>query len=334
MLQRTFYRVIWTLFVVFGVVTLTFFIARVIPADPARMAAGLHANPEQVQEVRRQLGLDQPLPVQYARYVAGLLRFDLGKSIQSRRPVMDDIKLFLPATLELVFISFIIYVFVGISAGVFCAIRPHSFGAMIAQVGSIAGAAIPIFWIGLVFQLIFGGWLGWLPVAGRLGAAEQPPPFVTGMYSIDSLLAGNWVLFKDSVAHLILPLATLVLGLLAIAIYLTEVAVRQELEKAYVQTAYSKGLSERVVILRHVLRNAMNPVLTMVALQLGWLLGGTILVEVVFSWPGIGLYAYESFRTFDYAPIQAITLIITFTFMLINLVVDLIYPALDPRIRK
>lgn len=326
-------RLVWIIFVVLGVVTLTFFISRVIPADPARLAAGLTAGQEQVEEVRRNLGLDQPVYVQYGRYMAGLLQFDLGRSIQTRQPVWNDIKLFFPATLELVLVSFTIYVILGLSIGVVWALYPDTLAATMAKGVSVMGSAIPVFWIGLVFQLIFGTRLGWLPIAGRLDLTAIPPPFVTGMYTIDSLVAGDFKLFWDAVLHLILPVASLVLSLLALAARLTQAAVRDEMQQGYVRTARSKGLSEWVTLWRHVIKNALNPVLTMLGLQFGWLLGGTVLVEAVFSWPGIGLYAFESFKTFDYAPIQALTIVITFTFVFVNLLVDLIYPVLDPRLR-
>lgn len=327
-------RLVWIIFVVLGVVTLTFFISRVIPADPARLAAGLTAGQEQVEEVRRNLGLDQPVYVQYGRYMAGLLQFDLGRSIQTRQPVWNDIKLFFPATLELVLVSFSIYVVLGLSIGVVWALYPDTLAATMAKGVSVMGSAIPVFWIGLVFQLIFGTRLGWLPIAGRLDLTAIPPPYVTGMYTIDSLVAGDFKLFWDAALHLILPVASLVLSLLALAARLTQAAVRDEMQQGYVRTARSKGLSEWVTLWRHVIKNALNPVLTMLGLQFGWLLGGTVLVEAVFSWPGIGLYAFESFKTFDYAPIQALAIVITFTFVFVNLLVDLIYPILDPRLRQ
>jgi peptide/nickel transport system permease protein len=334
MVRYVLLRLAWIVFVVLGVVTITFFLARVIPADPARLAAGINAGQAQVDEVRRALGLDQPVYVQYLRYMAGLFRFDLGQSIQTRQPVWDDIKLAFPATLELVLYSFIIYVVLGIGIGVVWAAWPDSFVAIVARAISVIGAAKPIFWIGLVFQLVFGTQLGWLPIAGRIDLTALPPPFVTGFFTVDTLLAGDMKLFWDAVWHLVLPVTSLVLSLLALAARLTQAAVREELQKAYVRTARSKGLSNRVILTRHVLKNALNPVLTMVGLQFGWLLGGTILVESVFSWPGIGSYAFESFKTFDYAPIQALTILITFVFVFVNLLVDLTYPLLDPRLRQ
>lgn len=334
MFRYLFLRLVWIIFVVLGVVTLTFFIARVIPADPARLAAGLNANVEQVEEVRRALGLDQPIYVQYQRYIFGLLRFDLGESIQTRQPVWNDIRQVFPATLELVLYSFTIYVVFGVSLGVLWALHPTSLAAKLARTLSVIGAAVPIFWIGLIFQLIFGTRLGWLPIAGRLDLTAIPPPFVTGMYTIDTLLAGDFELFTTALIHLILPVTSLVLSLLPLAARLTQAAVREELQQGYVRTARSKGLAEWTVLWRHVIKNALNPVLTMLGLQFGWLLGGTILVEAVFSWPGIGLYAFESFKTFDYTPIQALAILITFTFVFVNLLIDLTYPLLDPRLRQ
>jgi peptide/nickel transport system permease protein len=278
MFQYILLRLVWIIFVVIGVVTLTFFISRVIPADPARLAAGLTAGQEQVEEVRRELGLDQPVYVQYLRYMAGLMRFDLGDSIQTRQPVWNDIKLFFPATMELVILSFFIYVVLGVGLGVLWAIHPGKMVEPIARGVSVLGVAIPIFWIGLIFQLVFGTWLGWLPIAGRLDFTAIPPPFVTGLYTVDSLLAGDVELFWDAVVHLILPVSALVISLMALATRLTKASVRDELHKAYVRTARSKGLSEWITLHRHVVKNAMNPVLTMLGLQFGWLLGGTVLV--------------------------------------------------------
>jgi ABC-type dipeptide/oligopeptide/nickel transport system permease component len=325
-------RLAWLLVVAFSIVTLTFVISRVIPADPARLAAGLHADPAQVAEVRRLMGLDQPLAQQYLAYLRGLLRGDLGRSVQSRQPVLDDIRMFLPATLELVVTAFSVYAVVGVSLGVVWAAWPDSWAARAIHLLTVSGVAVPVFWVGLVLQLLLGTRLGWLPVAGRLSPEVAPPPTVTGLYTVDALLAGQWGVWTDAVRHLVLPVAAAVFGVLSVATRLTRESVGAELLREYVRTARSKGVPEGSVLLRHVLPNAFNPVLTMLGLQFGWLLANSILVEVVFSWPGIGLYAFTSFQTFDYNPIMAITLIGTGTFFLVNTVVDLLYPLLDPRI--
>jgi peptide/nickel transport system permease protein len=325
-------RLAWLLVVAFSIVTLTFVISRVIPADPARLAAGLHADPAQVAEVRRLMGLDQPLAQQYLAYLRGLLRGDLGRSVQSRQPVLDDIRMFLPATLELVVTAFSVYAVVGVGLGVVWAAWPDSWAARAIHLLTVSGVAVPVFWVGLVLQLLLGTRLGWLPVAGRLSPEVAPPPTVTGLYTVDALLAGQWGVWTDAVRHLVLPVAAAVFGVLSVATRLTRESVGAELLREYVRTARSKGVPEGSVLLRHVLPNAFNPVLTMLGLQFGWLLANSILVEVVFSWPGIGLYAFTSFQTFDYNPIMAITLIGTGTFFLVNTVVDLLYPLLDPRI--
>jgi ABC-type dipeptide/oligopeptide/nickel transport system permease component len=193
---------------------------------------------------------------------------------------------------------------------------------------------LPVFWIGAVLQLIFFYLLGWLPLGGRLGEVVMPPPHVTGFYTIDSLLAGQWGTFVDAIRHLVLPAAAIVLSLLAVGMRQTQAAVMQELGQHYVRTARGKGLSELRIALKHVLRNALNPILTVTGVQFGYMVSWVILVEVVFNWPGIGLYAYQSFQVFDYAPIIAMTLIATVVFLAVNLLTDIAYAIIDPRVRR
>jgi ABC-type dipeptide/oligopeptide/nickel transport system permease component len=326
-------RLAWTVVVLLGIVTTTFLLSRVIPADPARLAAGIDAGPDQVAEVKRVMGLDQPVFVQFARYVAGLAHLDFGLSIQSRRPVTDDLATVLPATLELVLLSFFVYAVLGIALGILWSMRPRTLEALVIHLVSIGGVAVPVFWVALMFQLVFGTALGWLPVAGRLDSELQPPPDVTGLFTVDALLAGNLALFGSALRHLALPVAALVLHHLAVATRLTRASILEELDKPYVRSARARGLTRTKILFKHVLRNALNPVLSMLGVQFGRLLGGTLLVEIVFSWPGLGLYAFNSFRTFDYNPIIGIAIVTTIGFMLVNLLVDLLYPVLDPRIR-
>lgn len=236
------------------------------------------------------------------------------------------------ATLELVILSFTIYVFLGILMGVIWAARPRGFLSRVLSTITSAGVAMPLFWSGLLLQMIFAGQLGWLPTAGRLPQGVAPPPAVTGLYTLDSLLAGDVGLLLTSLTYLILPVAVLVFNKMAIASRLTKSTVTTEMEKDYVRTARAKGVGERAILIRHVLKNALNPVVSMLGLQFGWLIAGTILVEVVFSFPGLGLYLFNAFRTFDYNPIMAITIIVTIVFVVVNTIVDLIYPILDPRV--
>lgn len=318
--------------VLFLITLITFTLSRVVPADPAAMVTGLGASTEQIQEVRRIMGLDQPLPVQYMHFMEGLVKFDFGKSIRTQRPVRDDLAVFLPATFELMIVSFIMYVFIALPLGVLSAVRTGGATDILIRGSSILGSGVPVFWLALVLQLIFFAHLGILPSGGRIEARDMPPPHLTGFFTIDSLMAGNFGLFLTVLKHLLLPVASIVLSMLAVGVRLTRASMLQELNQLYVQTARSKGLTERQVLFRHVLRNALNPVITMFGIQLGYLLAWIVLVETIFQWPGIGLYAYNSFQGLDYEPIMALTLVFSTFFVLVNLVTDLIYPLLDPRI--
>lgn len=327
-------RLWWLLVVVWTAVTLTFVLSRLIPADPARLAAGLQAGPEQVEEVRRQLGLDRPLLEQYFNYLSGVARFDLGKSIQTRQPVVDDIFKYLPATLELVFAAFITYAILGIVFGVLWARFPRSLGSKALSLFTVLGVALPVFWIGLILQVVFAANLKWFPLAGNLPYSKYQVEFVTGMGTVDSLLAGDIPAFGFALKAMVLPVTALVISQFAVSTRLTRSTMTSELQKQYVTAARARGSSEARITIFDALRNALNPVITMLGLQFGWLLGGTILVEVVFSWPGLGLYAFNAFRTFDYNPILAITIVITITFVIVNELVSLLYPKLDPRLRR
>ncbi|MFD1715839.1 ABC transporter permease [Amnibacterium flavum] len=333
-LRRLATRILWIFVVVWAAVSLTFVLGRVVPADPARLAAGLNAGPEQVAEVRRQLGLDLPLWDQYLNYLGGILRLDLGDSIQSRQPVLQDILYFLPPTLELVFIAAFTYAVIGVSLGVVWALLPDGFRSKLINVISVIGAALPVFWIGLLLQLAVASGLGWLPVSGTLDYGDYGLARITGFTVLDSLLGGNTYALGDAIAHLILPVTALVVSQLGIALRLTRTTVSAELKKPYVRTARARGESEGKVVIVDVLRNSLAPVITMLGLQFGWLLGGTIIVEVVFSWPGLGLYAFNAFRTFDYNPILGITLVITATFVIVNELTDQIIRWLDPRVKE
>ena len=332
MLKYFLRKIGWLLLILLSAITITFILSRIVPADPARLAAGLMAEKEQVEQVRKEMGLDQPLPTQYFRYISGLVRFDFGRSIQSRGPVLEDLKVYLPATLELVVFTFALYSFLGVALGLVWAMWPTGIIGYTIKFITTAGVAIPVFWAGLIGQIIFANKLRLLPVAGRIGIDLIPSEPITGLYVIDSLLRGDLDLLISALSHLVLPVFSLVLFMLPVAARLTRTSVTAELKKDYVRTARGKGIPEPKVMVNHVLKNSLNPVISMLGLQFGWLLGGTIMVEVVFSWPGIGTYLYNSFRTFDYDPIMSITILVTVAFVFVNTVVDLLYPVLDPRI--
>lgn len=327
-------KLFWLCVVTWAAVTLTFFLSRVVPADPARLAAGLQAGPEQVAEVRRVLGLDQPLLSQYFDYLAGIIHLDFGRSIQTRGPVLDDLLVFLPVTLELVVVAAVGFSLVGIGLGVVWAVWPRGVHAVLIRLLTVTAVAVPVFWIGLVLQIVFASRLGWFPIAGSMDYEAFGVPLVTGATTIDALLAGNMGALGSAIRHLALPVTALVIGQLALAARLTRTSLAEQLGSQYVRTARARGVPEWRIVIVDALRNALNPVVTMLALQFGWVLGGSILIEVVYSYPGLGLYAYNAFRTFDYNPIMAVTIVVTVAFVVVNEVTNSLYPVLDPRLRE
>jgi len=326
-------RLVWTLVVIVGITLFTFTISHLIPADPARLAAGLDATEDQVATMREMMGLNRSPAEQYARYLVGLLHGHLGVSIRNRRPVADDIRIFFPATLELTVLTMLVYVAIGIPLGVLAGLRRGRASDFILRFAAVAGDGMPSFWLALMLQLLFFRELGWLPSGGRLDPLVDTPARVTGLITVDSLLAGQWATWWNACVHLILPVVTLVLGRLAVAVRITRRSLLSVLDQDYVRTARAKGLAFRTVIWRHTMKNALIPIVTILSLQVGWLLGGTVLVEIIFSWPGLGRYALESIAFLDFPAIMGVTLIISMIFVFINLVVDVLYTFLDPRIQ-
>jgi ABC-type dipeptide/oligopeptide/nickel transport system permease component len=324
-------RLVGALAVMVGVVTGTFVLAHIVPSCPACVIAGIGAGPDQIAAATREMGLDRPLWVQFVTYFEGVAHGDFGVSYITRLPIMPTILGFLPATLELVMYSFLIYAIAGIGTGIFLAWRGNTPDAAVVRLLSSLGTALPVFWFAMVLQLLLASRLGWFPITGRLDV--QPAPHITGLYTIDALLTGELGVFMDAIKHLALPVLSLVVWMFAVAARLTQKSIAEEMRMPYVRTAAAKGASTRRIMFGHVLRNAINPVITMLGLQFGWLLGGTVLVEVVFSWPGIGNFMYDSLQTFDFPAIIAVTVVITVAFVIVNLIVDLLYPVIDPRIK-
>jgi peptide/nickel transport system permease protein len=325
-------RLAFLVVVVIGVSLLTFVISHLVPADPARLLLGRTATAEQVTALRRNLGLDQPLPVQYLIYMGHLLHGDFGQSISSHRSVIDDFGDYFPATVELTLYALIICVVVGLPLGVISALARDRWPDQLTRAFSIAGVALPLFWLGLVLQVIFYGRLHLLPPEQRIDLSLTPPHRISGMYTLDSLLTGNWAVLGNSLKHIILPAVTLAFASLATMTRVTRASMLEVLSQDYIRTAHAKGLPRRLVVYRHALRNALIPTTTLMGLQVGNLLGGAFLVEIVFSWPGIGFYSVQAIRAFDYAAIMGVTIIIAVAYTGINLIVDLLYAVLDPRI--
>ena len=317
-----------------GVSLLTFALSRIVPGDPARLAAGAQATPEMYQQIREEFGLDKPLPTQYLDYVRGIVTGDCGRSILSRRPVLEDLQTYWPATLELVLVAMVIATVVGVPLGVLSAVRADRPSDQVARIVSLLGVSVPAFWLAVLLQLFFALRLGWLPASGRLPPGVVPPPSVTGLYLVDSALAGQWDTFGQALRQIILPALTLSFPTLATVSRFTRSSLLEVLGQDYVRTARAKGVAERSVVLGHAMRNALIPLVTMVGLSIGWSMGGSVLVETVFDWPGVGLYATKSALTLDFQPIMGIALLYGIVFSLINIAVDVTYGLLDPRIRR
>jgi peptide/nickel transport system permease protein len=319
--------------VLLGVTLLTFVLTNVLPGDPARSLAGKFATPEQVEATRQRLGLDQPLLVQYMRYLGRLVQGDLGTSISSRQPVLKELFVFFPATLELTVAAMTLTIVIGIPLGTLSGVTQSRWLSSLIMSSSLVGVGVPVFWLGLVAQLIFFGKLRILPLCGRLDPREfLPPPSVTNMYTVDALLAGQWATLANAMRHLILPAFCLALPRIASVARITYASIIEVMRNDYIRTARAKGLRERIVVIRHALKNALLPTVTTITLQIGWLLGGTILVENIFSWGGLGTYAWIGIFRLDIPVVMGLTLVTTTVFLLLNLLADIVYRYLDPRI--
>jgi peptide/nickel transport system permease protein len=318
----------------FGLLCLTFAISHVVPGDPARLAAGPDANASMVETIRVKYGLDQPLGVQFGRYLRGLGSGDLGESLRSRNAVRDDLLRYFPNTFELVTLALLLAVAVGVPLGMVSAVYRDTWIDHWARVVSVSGVALPAFWLGLMLQLLVALYLGWLPLGGRLGLTATPPEPLTHLLLVDALLRGEWRTLGDAARHAVLPVVTLCFPALASIMRVNRAEMLETLQQDYITTARAQGFSSFRVITRYALRNAMIPTVAMIGLRYGWMLGGTLLVETVFDWPGIGLYAVNAAVSSDFQPIMGVTLLIGLNFMLANLLVDLAYGWLDPRIRR
>ena len=319
--------------VLFGITILVFIISHLVPGDPVLLAAGPQATPDMIQSIREEFGLDKPLVTQYAKYITDLAGGNWGRSVLSRRPVIDDLGRYWPATFELALLAMIIASVVGVPLGVLAAIRHDSWVDHGSRLASLAGISVPAFWLAILIRFALGLRFNWFPISGRMSATVSPPDLITGMYLVDSLLTLNDSAFFDALLHIALPALTLSFGPLAMITRMTRANMLEVLGQDYISTARGKGLSERVVLIRHALKNALIPTIAMMGLSFGWMMGGSVLVETVFDWPGIGLYAVNSALTLDFMPLMGIALLYGVVFSIINLVVDLTYGFLDPRIR-
>jgi peptide/nickel transport system permease protein len=328
-------RLIMAVVVILSVATVTFVVARVVPSDPAATWVGAHPTAEQIAQAREKLGLDRPLYEQYFRYLDGLLQGDLGISVESHQPVTRDLRVFLPATLELVLAAMLIAVLIGLPLGVISGARRGSLLDHATRLISVAGVSMPTFWLGLIFQLIFFRWLGLLPLGGRVSTevalfnAVQP---ITGFYTIDSVLTGNWVALGDSLLHLVLPSFTLATFAIGLTIRMTRGTMIEVLGEKFILAARAAGIKERTVLFVLTLKNAIVPTLTLLGLTFVYSLTGAILVEYIFSWPGLGTYVTNAVLSLDFPVIVSVTLVVTVFYVVVNLLLDLAQAAIDPRV--
>ena len=317
----------------FGLICLTFTIANVAPSDPAALAAGPDAGRAQIEQARREYGLDKPLPEQFLRYIADLAKGEFGRSVATGRSVGRDLARYFPATLELCLLAMAIGLVVGVSLGMLSALFNDQCLDHATRIFAVSGIALPPFWFGLLLQLGVSVWLGLLPTSGRIGVSTDPGDPITGLLLVDALLKGNGPLFMQALSYILLPAFVLSLPCLASILRVNRSEMVEALRADYITAARAHGVSPWRLVTVHALKNAMLPTLAIIGLRWGWMMSSTVLVETVFDWPGIGLYAVSSAIAGDFKPVMGVTLIVGLNFMLVNLIVDLLYGVLDPRLR-
>jgi peptide/nickel transport system permease protein len=322
-------RLIWFFPTVLGLLAIVFFISHVIPADPAAFVAGENATPETIAAIRARLGLDQPLHIQFLRYIEAILEGDMGRSIFTGRPVAEDLMSRLPATLELTLVTILVASLIGIPLGVVSALRRNSWLDHALRVVTIAGLAIASFWFAILLQLLFSMRLGVTPLSGRIEGWGPEP--ITGFYVIDALILWDMEVLWDALHHMVLPVATLSLPAAATIVRFTRAGVLNALESNYVLYETAMGYPRRLVIWKYVLRNALIGTVTQIGLIFGILLAGAVVVEAVFDWPGLGLFAVNAILSSDYNAVMGFTLVAGTMFIVVNLIVDILQGMIDPR---
>lgn len=327
-------RLLFVIPTLIGVSLTIFIVSNVLPGDPVALMLGPHATKEQVENLKQTWGIDKPIHFRYLLYVKGvILKGDFGFSLQTRKPVIQDLFDRFPASLELATVAMILSLLIGIPLGIISALKRNSLIDSFTRSFSLIGVSMPIFWLGFMVLLVFYLNLNLFSGGGRISLFVSSPDRITGFFLLDSLLTGNWNAFKSSLNHMVLPAFTLTFTLIAIISRITRSSVLEVLDQDYIRTARSKGLSEKIVILKHCLKNALLPIITVAGTLYGQLIGGLIVTEAVFSWPGVGRYMVQSILYLDFKPIMGFTIITAFAFVMINLVVDVLYAFIDPRIR-
>lgn len=322
--------------ILIGVLVITFALSRVLPGSPVELMLGHKPTPEQIEEARKSLGLDQPMVVQFWNYVADAVRGDFGVSLMTGRPVLEEVSSRLGATFELTTLAVIVVVLIGIPLGIVSAVRQNSPIDHLSRTASIAGVALPLFMTGMILQMFFHGGLGWLPLQGRIGAEillDHPFSTVSGLYLVDTLLAADMTSFLSALVHITLPLLTLVIASLAVITRITRSMMIEVLGEDYIRTARAYGHAPAAVHYKYALKATLIPMLTVVGLTYGYLLGGSVVVEFVFDWPGLGSYVVGAISRNDFPAVMGVTLLLATIYLSVNLIVDLLYYTADPRLR-
>jgi len=325
-------RILWMPVVLWFVVTLVFLLTHMVPGSAVRILLGPNAGEAEIQRVIHEYALDKPIWNQYLIYMGRLLHGDMGRSIVTGRSVTKDFAIFFPATVELVVASLTLIVVIGVPLGIASAIYKNSIIDFLARAVAVVGPSIPQFWLGLMLVILFFYLLHVLPAGGRI-SSDINLRHLTGIYILDSLFTGNWPAFRSALSHIILPSFTLALTNLATITRLTRSSMLNTLKELYITTARACGFRESKIILTYALKNALTPIVTVIGLTAGYLMGGAFLVETVFDWPGIGLYSAQSIVNVDYAPVAGVALLTSLIYVIINFIVDMIYTLIDPRIR-
>jgi peptide/nickel transport system permease protein len=326
-------RLLSAILLALGTTIAIFTITHVIPSDPAVAMLSDKASPQTLDAFRRRWGLDRSPQEQYLIYMRNLLKGDLGTSLRTGRPVTQDIAERAPATMELTVGAMLFSTTLGLGLGIIAALWRGRWQDVVVRLASLIGVSAPVFWTGVISIYLFFYVLNWLPAGGRLSLMLEEPRHVTGLYTIDSLISGNWLLFKDSLRHLLLPSISLGTYYMTLYVRLVRSSLIEEFQKDYFRTARSKGLARSKLVYRHALKNAAIPVLSYGGIVFGALLSGAVVTETIFSWPGLGRYAFQNALSLDFAAITGVTLIIGLMYVIINFLVDLIQLAVDPRVR-
>jgi peptide/nickel transport system permease protein len=329
-------RIVFMTVVLLVLSMITFFLTTIAPSDPAALWVGDRPKPGQIERARELLGLNKPIHIRYLHYVSNIVKGDFGTSIRTKLPVSDDLVRYFPATIELVTVALFISLLLGIPLGVYTAFHREQFSDHFGRLFSLAGVAVPIFWLGMMFQITLGSGLKWLPIQGRLSSTVMlldPIDHKTGFFLIDALITANFTAFNDAVVQMILPALTLSFASLAYVVRITRSSLIEVMQEDYIRTAKAYGVGQRMIRYKYALKNGMIPVITVVGLAYAYQIGGSILVESIFDWPGMGKYLWLSIVNNDYPGVMGVTLVFAVICCTINLVVDLAYALIDPRVR-